>query len=298
MDIGNYYSKSVESFRRNWKIAVPSIVASILTGLIFIVGFFEIMAALPLNLNLMGTLITPFIFSQINQNAVITAGVIFIIMEFLLFIINVVRTAATVGMAKQIIIQGSASLDFGWKSGIKYSPKIFVVSIIKTILESIALIPLILGFYLLFAYSLMSAIFVLLAGFIIFLIGAVLLSLIFFLFNQSIVIGQKSIINSIKDSFYIFWDNKLTVFLVALINAVISLGIGFLIGLILTPLTVVTGPIGLQITTQIAGLLVGIVLVPYFALVLTYMYMDLKMGFQWIKGNETDYMIFNWKIRN
>ena len=277
MDIGNYYSKSVESFRRNWKITIPSIVTSILTLILFIVGFFGVMATLSPNLSIIGN-VTPSTFSQINSNTLLTAGLILLIIEILIYIINTFRTAATVGMAKQIIMDGSASLDIAWKDGIKFFPKIFVVSIIKTVLTAVVAIPLILSFYLLFNNMILSGISVLLIGSIIFLIGYILISLIFFVFNQSIVVGQKSVIGSIKDSYNIFWNNKLIVFLVALINAIISLGIGFILGIILMPLTVVVGPFA----SQIVGLLVSIILVPYFALVMTYMYMELKMGFQWI----------------
>lgn len=286
MDIGDYYSKSIESFRRNWKITVPSIVASILTILLFIVGFFGVMATLSPNLSIIGNA-TPSIFSQINLNTLITAGLILLIIEILIYIINAFRAAATVGMAKQIIMDGSASLDIAWKDGIKFFPKIFVVSIIKTVLTAVVAIPLILSFYLLFNNMILSGISVLLIGSIIFFIGYILISLIFFVFNQSIVVGQKSVIGSIKDSYNIFWNNKLTVFLVALINAVISLAIGFILWIISIPLTVVAGPFA----TQIAGFLVSIILVPYFALVMTYMYMELKMGFQWINGDIKDHMV-------
>ncbi len=286
MNIGDYYSKSIESFRRNWKITVPSIVASILTMILFIVAFFGVIATLLSNLSIMGN-ITPSIFSQINSNTLLISGMILLIIEVLIFIINAFKTAATVGMAKQIIMEGSTSLDGAWKSGIKFFPKIFVVSIIKTILTAIIAIPLILGFYLLFNNVVLGGISVLLIGSLVFFIGYILISLVFFLFNQSIVVGQKSVMGSIKESYHLFWNNKLTVFLVALINAVISLGIGFILGIILTPLSVVAGPLA----TQIAGLLVGIILVPYFALVLTYMYMELKMGFQWIKGDVKDHIV-------
>ncbi|MEL7670653.1 hypothetical protein [Methanobacterium sp.] len=286
MDIGDYYSKSIESFRRNWKITVPSIVASILTVLLLIVAFFGVMATLSPNLSIIGNF-TPSIFSQINSNTLLTAGLILLIIEILIFIINAFRTAATVGMAKQIIMDGSASLDTAWKDGIKFFPKIFVVSIIKTILTAIIAIPIILGFYLLFNNMILSGISVVLIGSIILFIGFILISLIFFVFNQSIVVGQKSVIGSIKDSYDIFWNNKLTVFLVALINTVISMGIGFILGIISIPLTVVAGPFA----TQILGLLVSIILVPYFALVMTYMYMELKMGFQWINGDVKDHIV-------
>ena len=287
MDIGDYYSKSIESFRRNWKITVPSIVASILTVLLLIVAFFGVMATLSPNLSIIGNFTPSIFFSQINSNTLLTAGLILLIIEILIFIINAFRTAATVGMAKQIIMDGSASLDTAWKDGIKFFPKIFVVSIIKTILTAIIAIPLILGFYLLFNNMILSGISVVLIGSIILFIGFILISLIFFVFNQSIVVGQKSVIGSIKDSYDIFWNNKLTVFLVALINTVISMGIGFILGIISIPLTFVVGPFA----TQIVGLLVSIILVPYFALVMTYMYMELKMGFPWINGDVDEYIV-------
>lgn len=286
MDIGDYYSKSIESFRRNWKITVPSIVASILTVLLFIVGFFGIMAILAPNLSIMGNF-TSSIFSQINLNTLLTAGLILLIIEILIYVIDAFRTAATVGMAKQIIMDGSADLDTAWKDGIKFFPKIFVVSIIKTILTAVVAIPLILGLYLIFNNMILGGISALLIGSIIFFIGYILISLIFFVFNQSIVVGQKSIVDSIKDSYNIFWNNKLTVFLVALINGVISLGIGFILGIISMPLTLVAGPFA----SQIVGLLVSIILVPYFTLVMTYMYMELKMGFQWISGDVKDHIV-------
>ena len=286
MNIGDYYSKSIESFRRNWKITVPSIVASILTILIFIVGFFGVMAVLLPNLSVMWNF-TPPIFSQINLNTLLTVGLVLLIIEILIFIINAFRTAATVGMAKQIVMDGSAGLDIAWKTGIKYFPKIFMVSIIKMILTVIVAVPLILGFYLLFNNIVIGGISLLLVGSLIFLIGYILLSLIFFVFNQSIVIGQKSVIDAIKDSYSILWNNKLTVFLVALINTIISLAIGFILGIVFAPLAVVAGPLA----TQISGLLVSIILVPYFALVMTYMYMELKMGFQWINGDVKDHIV-------
>jgi hypothetical protein len=286
VDIGDYYSKSIESFRRNWKITVPSIVASILTVLLFIVGFFGIMAILAPNLSIMGNF-TSSIFSQINLNTLLTAGLILLIIEILIYVIDAFRTAATVGMAKQIIMDGSADLDTAWKDGIKFFPKIFVVSIIKTILTAVVAIPLILGLYLIFNNMILGGISALLIGSIIFFIGYILISLIFFVFNQSIVVGQKSIVDSIKDSYNIFWNNKLTVFLVALINGVISLGIGFILGIISMPLTLVAGPFA----SQIVGLLVSIILVPYFTLVMTYMYMELKMGFQWISGDVKDHIV-------
>lgn len=289
MDIGDYYSKSIESFRRNWKITVPSIIASILTVLLFIVGLFGVMETLSPNLSITGNF-TPSIFSQINLNTLLTAGLILLIIEIMIYIINAFRTAATVGMAKQIIMNGSASLDSAWKDGIKFFPKIFAVSIIKTVLTVIIAIPLILGFYLLFNNVILGGISALLIGSIILVIGYILISLIFFVFNQSIVVGQKSVIGSIKDSYNIFWNNKLTVFLVALINAVISLGIGFILGIILMPLAVVAGPVG-PIVNQLAGLLASIIIVPYFALVMTYMYMELKMGFQWINGDVKDHIV-------
>ena len=282
MDLGDYYTKSIESYRRNWKIAVPSIIASFLTVLILIVGFFEILTTLSLNLNILGTAISPSNFPNITPNAILTAVEIFIIMEALIFVIDVIRTAATVGMAKQIIMEGSSNLDFAWKSGIKYFFRIFVVSIIKFILILVVAIPLFLGIYLLSAH-LTWAIPVLLIGLIIFIIGAILLALIFFIINQSIVVGQKSIIDSIEDSFHVFWDNKLTVFVVALINIIISIAFSILLGFVVVPLSFLAGPVAMQVINQVLGLIITVILVPYFALVMTYMYMDLKMGFQWTK---------------
>jgi hypothetical protein len=81
--------------------------------------------------------------------------------------------------------------------------------------------------------------------------------------NQSIVIGKKSIIGSIKESIKVFMKNKLQVFLVAIINLAIAIGISFVLGLI-------------PFVGSILNALTGIILTPYFALVVTYLYMDVK----------------------
>ena len=81
--------------------------------------------------------------------------------------------------------------------------------------------------------------------------------------NQSIVIGKKSTTGSIKDSANILMKNKLKVFLVAVINLAIATGIGFILELI-------------PVVGSILNMLVQIILTPYFILVITYLYMDVK----------------------
>jgi len=86
--------------------------------------------------------------------------------------------------------------------------------------------------------------------------------------NQSIVIGKKSVIDSLNDSFEIFWNNKLNVFLVGLINFMIAIVVVFILGLIFGFIPIVGNLIG--------NVIISIILTPYFALVLSYLYLDLE----------------------
>jgi hypothetical protein len=211
MDVGDYYSKSVGSFRKNWKIAVPQVIASAVTLVILIVGFLGIISTLSLNLSVLGN-ITPSMFNQVNPNSVLTAAVILLVMEILIIVVTAIANAAMVGMAKKIIMEGFSGLDVAWKSGIKYFPKIIAVSIIESIIFIVLAIPLTLGVYSLLTGGNLAAIPIVLLGSLVFIIGGILVTLIFYVVSQSIVVGEESVIGSIKGSFHVFWDNKLTVF--------------------------------------------------------------------------------------
>lgn len=253
MDIGDYYSRSFNDFKENLNIVIPSLVGIVLMLIIIFGAVF---------LGIFG--------AYFNSNTNLAAPdltmvtLIFVLIAIAVLIgilINVFVYAATIGMAKKIIERKKPDLSVALKYGKKYFLKILAVSIIIVFLYFLLAIPALLGAILLNISSMIGWI-VLILGIIIFIVGAIILALALFVVNQSIIVGEKSIISAIKESYKLFMKNKLQIFLVALINFVIGVAVG-LIGYI-------------PYVGWLLNILAEIVLIPYFALVVTYLYMDLK----------------------
>ena len=254
MDIGDYYSRSFNDFKKNLNIAIPSLVGIVLTFVIIIVAVL---------LGVFGAY-----FGSVNGNLA-SPNLILVALFVLLIGIAIILSlfigsfiyAATIGMAKKIIEGKKPDLDVAWKYGKKYFLKILAVFIIIFILYFLLAIPAFLGLILLSISSSIGLV-ILVLGIIILIVGAIFMALALMVVNQSIVVGEKSIIGAIKDSYKLFMKNKLQVFLVGLINLVIGIAVS-----------------SLGFIPYIGGILnviAEIILIPYFALVVTYLYMDLK----------------------
>jgi hypothetical protein len=254
MDVGDYYSRSFNDFRENLNIAIPSLVGIVLTFVIIIAAVL---------LGVFGAY-----FGSINANlaapnlAVVALFVLLIgIAVIISLFISSFISAATIGMAKKIIEGKKPSLDVAWKYGKKYFLKILAVIIIMFVLYLLLAIPAFLGLILLSVSSTIGLV-ILVLGILILIVGAIFITLALMVVNQAIVVGEKSIIDAIKDSYNVFMNNKMQVFLVGLINFVIGLAVSSL-GFI-------------PYVGSILNVIAEIVLIPFFALVVTYLYMDIK----------------------
>lgn len=263
MDVSDYYSKSFDLFKDNLNMIVPALVGivsifviSIITALIVLVLSFGLQSSLT------GGIISGTNFEGFSLASLVIIGLFVLIIVMLSLVISAFMYAATIGMAKKVIKGKGAELDVAWKKGKKYFIKVFAVNIVMSLIFGLLSLPIIVGLILLSSQS-NTAIIVTAIGALIFIVGGIFFGLSFFVVNQSIVIGKKSIIGSLKDSYKVFWKNKLKVFLVALINFAVSFGISFVLGFI-------------PFIGSFLNLIVSIFLIPYFALVLTYLYMDIN----------------------
>ncbi len=262
MDVGDYYSRSFDNLKDNLNIAVPSLVGTVLTFIIMAIIVLIIMFGFIGTNAFFNGVITPENVPNISIMAVLISAALLFIFGIITALIYSFIYAATIGMAKKVIEGGRPDLEVAWKKGKKYFIKIFVVSIITALIGIVLAIPFILGI-ILFNISDILGIIVSMLGILIFIVGLILLALGLMFVNQAIVIGKKSVIGSIKSSFKLFMKNKLKVFLVGIINFAIALGISFVLGLI-------------PFVGSILNILAGIILTPYFVLVITYLYMDIK----------------------
>ncbi|MBI5680591.1 MAG: hypothetical protein HZC47_06855 [Methanobacterium sp.] len=269
MDIGDYYSNSIEGFRKNPKLAVPVLVGyigmyviALILGLIVIVALFG-----------MGSLSTgQFNINSMNYTSIGTLFVFYLAILVIIFVISCCIAAATIGMSKKIINGEKPELDAGLKSIKKYIIKIALVSIIFGLILVVFTLPVVAGIAVDYMYGLFPAL-TIIGGLVAVCLWIVTYILFMFTY-QSIIVGKKSVIGSIKDSVKVLKKNLLEVIVVLVINAVILLGIGalmFFINMFLGLIPIVGAFIGL-----ILSLIVNSLTYPYFTLVLTYLYMDKK----------------------
>lgn len=269
MDIGDYYSKSFDGFAKNPNLAIPAFLGNVIiyvaVFLASIISFLVIAGPGLLN----GNTISP---DSVNYGSALTITVIIALIVLIMGITYSFIYAATIGMSRRIIEGEKPKLDVGLKYGRKYLLKIFLVSIILGILWILASIPIALGLIINYIYH---------TGFILTIIGLlvtlalyVLVGMLFIFTYQSVVIGKKSVLGSFKDSFKVFKKRIFEVVVVLIINAVIigviNLGLffaGAILGII---------PIIGTIFSAILSIVIGTLILPYFTLVLTYLYMDLK----------------------
>jgi hypothetical protein len=272
MDIGDYYSKSFKGFTNNPKLALPS-----LLGYILIYGIIIIMALILL----LGVLGTDFLtnttsgtfnpnsidFSNLIMYVLILYGVIAIVG----LIVSSYMSAATIGMSKSIINGEMPDLGVGFENGNKYFLKIIAVTIIIGIIMAVPIFLMVAGLLVDQAYGFFPILTII--GVLVSLIIWIC-TLLFIFANQSIVVCDKSVIGSLKDSYKTFRENLSDVIVVLVINFIIIIcimGVMFLFNAFLSIIPIVG-----SILAALVGLIVYSVMFPYFTLVLTCLYMDKK----------------------
>ena len=271
MDIGSYYSRSIDLFAKNPMLAVPTLIGYILIyAITFIATLFLIFGVYGFNFMDYSPS-----FSSPDWGVIWLSVGIIIVIGIITWIISSMIYAATIGMSKKIISGKSPDLGNGWKYIKKNLLKILGIYILEFLLALAACIPIILGVAAVIFYpdNFLSIIGAFIGGLItLILIIAILIFLIFT--YQSAIVGKKSIIGSLKESYKLVRKNFFDIIVVLIINA-------FVIGTIMTLLLFFNIIIGLipfigGIITAIIGIIVYTIIFPYFTLVLTYLYMDIK----------------------
>ncbi|OPX57213.1 MAG: hypothetical protein A4E25_02462 [Methanobacterium sp. PtaB.Bin024] len=272
MDIGDYYSRSFNGFTKNPKLALPT-----LLGYLVIYGISMVIMVI----FIFGTLGTDFLtnvttgnfnpnsvdFANLMQSFIILYGIIAIVS----FIVSSYMSAATIGMSKSIINCEMPDLGVGFKNGNKYFLKIIAVSIIIGFILMLSLIFGIAGFLFDHAYGLFPVLTII--GILLALILWII-TLLFIFTNQSIVVGEESVFGSLKDSYQLFRENIFDVIVVLVINFILMVCIIAVLTFINMFLSII--PILGSILALILTIIVYSIIFPYFALVLTHLYMDKK----------------------
>ncbi|MGF7118871.1 hypothetical protein [Methanobacterium oryzae] len=275
MDIGDYYSKSINGFTKNPLLAVPAFVGNILIYIItygaMFLGIFSLYGSNIFDYSQNST-------SALNNPDIGTSSMflgVMIIVLIITWIISSFISSATIGMSKRIVLGERPDLGVALKYGKKYLLIILAVSFIFGILVAITIMPLIIGIILI-AVDPSSGLGIvgLIIGGLITLILMMFIFLFFIFIFQSVIVGKKSLIGSFKDSYKTVKKNIFEVIVVLIINALIIGTISIIVALITSFLGII--PIIGLILGIIISIIVNSVIFPYFTLVLNYFYMDLK----------------------
>ncbi len=260
MDIGDYYSKSFTGFTKNPILALPTLLGYILIyGISIIVGIVSFFFLLGPDFFSSGN----FDPNSINYSSL---GVIFIfgiIITLISLIISSYMSAATIGMSNRIINGEMPNLGVAVKNGNKFFLKIILVSIIIGLLLAIFALPALLGLLIDGAYNLFPVLTII--GCLVSLILWIVTPIIFIFANQSIVVCQKSVIGSLKDSVKVLRNNIADVIVVLIINFILSGVIILVLAFINIFLSII--PILGSFLSLILNIVIYSILFPYFALV-------------------------------
>lgn len=269
MDMGDYYSKAFKGFTKNPTLALPTLIGYILIyGISIIVGIASFFI-----------LLGPEFFSSGNfdPSAISYANLVYILLLYVVIVIvslvvSSYMSAATIGMSRSIINGEMPDLGVAVQNGNKFFLKIILVSIIIGLLLVVFALPVLLGLIIDRAYNLFPVLTII--GGLVSLILWLATPTIFIFANQSIVVSEKSVIGSLKDSVKVLRKNIVDVIVVLIINFVVIACVAVvltLINIFLSIIPILGGVLGL-----ILNIIIYSIMYPYFTLVLTYLYMDKK----------------------
>jgi len=246
VEFGEVTKGGYQTWKNNLILCIPFILGGILSaivaGIILVISFFSLFWPLIESVITNPTSISSpeFIselYSTLTSN-LFSIIAVFVIMAIIVGFIYSFFYAGAVGMAKEALSTGKTNLshmmDYGKRKYLSYFGASLIVGLIALI-GVLFMLPGLLsvsselsssGFN--FSSQNISTYVSLIIGFLIMVPYMIIMSIIFALVTYAVVIDDLSAIAGVKKGLSVFWHNKLNVFLIWLIVAVIT----FLFGLI------------------------------------------------------------------
>lgn len=293
MDLAEIFRKSLNLYKRNPSVILPHFIEYCLDAMLLV--FFAIIVIILLGLSMFSgwdfsqdfdVFMRNIAMPSLSTIAFLIFGFFIVILAILLF--SSLARAAVVEMARDGIEKNKTSLGTGWAGVKKFGLRIFyyqiLISVISIIFFIIALIPLGLGL----AKGgdspafLAVAIFFIIIIFIFFLI--IYAALLFT--PQQIVLRDSKLIEGLKESYWYVRGNILNVIIYGVVAVGVSI-LGILLSTVLfLPIETLSGSslarVSASIFQNLASVVIGLLIAPYFEIVKTYMVSedntDLKRG--------------------
>jgi len=231
----DYFSKSLILFKENPAIIILALIITAL-NIIVLQGIFNVL--------------TP------NMDISSPLGYVGIISFIILILVSIFIDTAIIGMIQKLLLNESVTLKTGWEIGVKYFLKMLILTAI--IMVALLLLLLIIGIIVMALITLLKFNIneeLLVMGILI--LSLFVLGFLTIFTPQAIVVGEKGVFASIKQSMQLAFNNKTTI-IILLVALMLSNAIGFI------------PSIGSMLSS-----IIGPVLSIYITILITLVYIDL-----------------------
>ncbi|OPY52009.1 MAG: hypothetical protein A4E48_01299 [Methanosaeta sp. PtaU1.Bin060] len=261
-NVGDLIGRGFRTWMGNLNLCIPYLLDVVLSLLIIVpitAAFAGSFAPLE-NLNMTGVEDVQEQFPILMDTLPALIGA-FLLLIILLSLISAFFISGAIGMARQALETGEATLGAMWSSGRKNFVNMFLTNIIAGIITVAGLLFLIPGMVLL-PRPLQpepQAMGLLLIGFILLILYALVISLVLAAAPYALVVGSTGPIEAVRASVKFFSYNKFDVFVIWLVILAISLGLQMIGGAISTgnsgvfqPLPILTGVVNLLVLSPLS----------------------------------------------
>jgi len=236
-DIGKIISNGFETYTKNLNLSIPFILNVFITGLLAVIFVIVFILFLAPSLSSLENTASPEAFASIIIS-IITKHLFEIVILVLVAVLIIMFArafflAGAIGMAKQATETGKTDLSTMIEAGKKNGFNLFLAEILVGLLFLAGIVFMVPGAMKVNISQLLSpentgAAFLLLGGFLLWMIYLFILSLVLAVFSYAVVVDNLNPVDGITTGFSFFNKHRLDVFLLWIIIG----AIGFIIGLI------------------------------------------------------------------
>jgi len=263
-DVGDLIGKGFKIWKSNLNMCVPfllNLLFSILAMVPLVAAFLAILGFSG-DLQSLDSITSEELLSRLEES-LFTLGIVFVLVILVMALISAFFTAGAIGMAKEALETGKSTIGAMWSAGREHFLNMFIVTLLTGIIVVAGVAFLLPGvIYLLPSFDPSpETIGLLVAGIMLLIIYAVIVSLLLALAPYALVADSIGAVDSIKASVGFFMQNKFDVFVLWLVVVAISTGLQMIGNSVSTgdtvtfqPLSIVTGLINLLVLLPLSTL--------------------------------------------
>jgi len=263
-DVGDLIGKGFKIWKSNLNMCVPfllNLLFSILAMVPLVAAFLAILGFSG-DLQSLDSITSEELLSRLEES-LFTLGIVFVLVILVMALISAFFTAGAIGMAKEALETGKSTIGAMWSAGREHFLNMFIVTLLTGIIVVAGVAFLLPGvIYLLPSFDPSpETIGLLVAGIMLLIIYAVIVSLLLALAPYALVADSIGAVDSIKASVAFFMQNKFDVFVLWLVVVAISTGLQMIGNSVSTgdtvtfqPLSIVTGLINLLVLLPLSTL--------------------------------------------